>query len=81
MAKTGAERQAAWRKRQQRQIAELEAAAREPDVDVARQALAQHMAEALAVGGPERFFDEIAQLNRALKSEGAAWRISEVAAR
>ncbi len=77
MAKTNAQRQAAWRKRRQRRIAKLEAAANEPDVDVARRALARHVAEELATGGDEAFFREIRQLNKALKAEGSSWLISE----
>ncbi len=77
MAKTGAERQAAWRERGRRRIAQLEAAAREPDIAVARRALARSMAEALRVGGDEAFFREIYRFNGALKAEGSSWSISE----
>ncbi len=77
MPQTGAERQAAWRERRQRRIAELEAAANEPDVDIARRALARHLAEELATGGDEAFFREIRLLNWALKAEGSPWLISE----
>ncbi len=77
MAKTGAERQAAWRERRRQRIAELEAAAREPDVDVARQALARHIADELVTPGSEAFVWEIRLLNRALRDEGASWRITD----
>ncbi len=81
MAKTGAERQAAGRERRRRRLAELEAAAREPDVNTARQALARHIADELVTGGSEAFVWEIRLLNRALLDEGASWRITDVATR
>ncbi len=84
MAMSSAEKSAAWRSRHKERIRALEVAAgkeREPDVDTARQVLARHIAEALAVGGDEAFFAEIRQLNKALKAEGSWWRISEVAPR
>ncbi len=52
-------------------IAELEAAARERDVDIARRALARHMADELATGGSKALAKEIRLLNRALRDEGA----------
>ncbi len=82
MAKTGAERQAEWRERGRRRIAELEAAANEArEPDVARRVLAHHMAWALTVGGRTAFAEEMRLLNRALRDEGASWRIAEIAPR
>ncbi len=82
MAKTGAERQAAWRERRLRRVDELEAAAskaREPDV--ARRVLAHYVAWAASIGGRTAFAEEMRLLNRALRDEGAAWRIAEIAPR
>ncbi len=82
MPQTGAERQAAWRERRHRRIAALEAAANEArEPEVARRVLAHHMAWALSVGGRTAFAEEMRLLNRALRDEGAAWRIAEIASR
>ncbi len=84
MAMSSAQKSAAWRSRHKERIRALEVAAgkeREPDVDAARQVLARHMAEALTAGGRTAFAEEMRLLNRALRDEGAAWRIANIETR